>query len=338
MDNRRTQSNQCPAPKEQNPRREKRDASAERSLIEVREAHWKALAMAVTFEEEIEWLSHPLTRSQLEAQAHSWSRNHHRCKSRGWKRRCCQVQLEDCHAPYFEKHPSLRVSEPEKDEEAPEEFNLEDLPELRPEVNCFLWGPVESSEEENTKMPSPKPLIEELEKWVTWRAQTYEIPGWWQELFMVPGVDDHEKLAHEVWASFWFLHRVSEWCQVENDHQAPLALLCLCQRNFLLLPNSNFTCQDIQELQQEKTVAYTQALYSWEEKADLPTGGKPCLLVGSVVEPWEEMKCYISFSDEDVFNGMALPEEPPIIPPKGATPEGVQPTLADPLWRKPLWM
>ena len=51
-------------------------------------------------------------------------------------------------------------------------------------------------------MPSPEPLIGELEKWVTWRAWTYETPGWWQELVMVPGVDDHKKLACEVQASF----------------------------------------------------------------------------------------------------------------------------------------
>ena len=50
-------------------------------------------------------------------------------------------------------------------------------------------------------MPFPKSPIEELEKWVTWRAQTCETTDWWQELVMVPGVDDHKKLACEVWAS-----------------------------------------------------------------------------------------------------------------------------------------
>ena len=109
---------------------------------------------------------------------------------------------EDCHAPYFEYHPSQKVSESKGDEEAPEDFKLEDPLELRPEVNCFLWGPVKSSEEENVMMPSPEPLIEELEKWVTWRAWAYETPSWWQEVVMVPGVDNHKKLAHEVWASF----------------------------------------------------------------------------------------------------------------------------------------
>ena len=78
-------------------------------------------------------------------------------------------------------------------------------------------------------------------------------------------------------------------------------------------------------------MAYAQALQFWAEKADLPTGGKPHLLAGSIVELWEEMKCYVSFSDEDVFSGVALLEDPPIIPPKEATPKGAQPTSANPL-------
>ena len=94
-------------PRSRIPRRG-RDASTERSLAEVREAHWKALAMVGTLEEEIEWLSCPLTRSQLEAWAHSWSWDHCRWRSRGWKRRHHQVQPEDCCAPYFEYLPSWR--------------------------------------------------------------------------------------------------------------------------------------------------------------------------------------------------------------------------------------
>ena len=147
-------------PRSRTPRRVRRDASTERSLTEVREAHQKALATAATLGEEIEWLSCPLTRSQLEAQAHSRSWDCHRWRSRGQKRRCHQVQPEDCHAPYFKYHPSQRGSESEGNEEAPKDFNLEDPLKLGPEVNCFLWGAVKSSEEENMKMPSPKPPIE----------------------------------------------------------------------------------------------------------------------------------------------------------------------------------
>ena len=69
-------------------------------------------------------------------------------------------------------------------------------------MDHFLWGTAKSLEEEDRKTSSAEPPVEELESWVTWRAQTYKMPGWWQELAKVPEVDDHEKLACEVQASF----------------------------------------------------------------------------------------------------------------------------------------
>ena len=157
----------------------------------MREAHQKALATVATLEEEIEQLSCPLIRSQSEAQAHSPSRDHCRCRLRGWKRRCHQVWPEDCRASYFEYHPSQRSSESKGDVAATEDLNLEELPELGPEVTCFLQGSAKSLEEENMKVPSPEPPIEKLQKWVTWKAQAYETPSWWQELTMVPKVNDY---------------------------------------------------------------------------------------------------------------------------------------------------
>ena len=110
--------------------------------------------------------------------------------------------LEDCHTPYFEYHPSQRSLDSEGDTAATEDLNLEEPLELGPEVTCFLQGSVKNSEEERKKTPSPKPPIEELQRWVTWKAQAVETPNWWQELTKIPDVDDYEKLAHEVQASF----------------------------------------------------------------------------------------------------------------------------------------
>ena len=161
-----------------------------------------------------------------------------------------------------------------------------------------------------------------------WKAQMYETPSWWQELTTVPGMDDHKKLACEVQASFCLPRRASKLCKLKNNHQAPPALPCLCQKDFLPPPDSIFTCWDIQEIPYKKTVAYTHALQFWAEKVNLPTEGKPCLLVGSMIELWEEMECYLSFSDEDMFKGIAPPEETSIIPPKELIPQSAQPTPA----------
>ena len=112
----------------------RRDVTVGRSLTEVREAHWKALTMAAALEEEIEWLSCPLIRSQSKAQAHSQSRDYCRCRSWGQKRRYCQGWPEYCLAPYFEYHPSQRGSESKEDTGATENINLEDPLELGLEV------------------------------------------------------------------------------------------------------------------------------------------------------------------------------------------------------------
>ena len=68
-------------------------------------------------------------------------------------------------------------------------------------------------------------------------------------------------------------------------------------------------------------VAYTQALQFWLEKADPPVGGRPCLLAESVKELWEEMRCYLSFLDGEVFKGMVPPEETSAIPTEEANPQ-----------------
>ena len=220
-------------PRSKTPRRGNRDTSAERRLAEVREAHRRALATAGTLEEEIERLSQLITRGQLEACAYFRSQNCCRWRSRGWKRRHHQVWPEESHAPYFEYHPPWKGLESKEKEKAPMDFDLEDPPELGLEVNCFLQGPAESLEEEDRRTSSPEPPVEELESWVIWRAQMHDIPGWWQELSEVPGVDDQEKLAQEVWASFQLPQQISEWHQVETYHQASLAPLCLQQKSFL---------------------------------------------------------------------------------------------------------
>ena len=139
------------SPKRNTPRRGRRDTSSKRDLDKVREAHWKALATAATLEEETEQLSQSITWGQSEAHAHYRSWDCHRPRSWGWNRRCCQVQPEQSPAPFFEYSPPWRGPESEEDEEALLDFDLEALPELGPEVNCFLQGLAGSSEEEDRK-------------------------------------------------------------------------------------------------------------------------------------------------------------------------------------------
>ena len=90
-----------------------------------------------------------------------------------------------------------------------------------------------------------------------------------------------------------------------------------------------FACRDIRESQLENTVAYAQALQLWVEKADPPTLGQPHLLVGSILELREAMKCYISFPDDAIFGGMALPDESLTNQSETAIPKSTKPVSTD---------
>ena len=56
-------------------------------------------------------------------------------------------------------------------------------------------------------------------------------------------------------------------------------------------------------------VAYARAFQHWVEQNNLLTGGEPCLLAKSILELREEVKWYLSSTDEEVFWGLALPKK-----------------------------
>ena len=151
------------------------------------------------------------------------------------------------------------------------------------------------------------------------------MPDGWPELAKISDVDDHQEVAQKVWASFKLPWWISEWHGMENYHQAPPAPPCICWKDFLPQDDSKFACWDIRESQLEKTVAYAQALQFWAEKADLPSLGQPCLLVGSILELGEAIKCYVSFPDDAFFGSVALPDKSLTTQLETTIPESAQP-------------
>ena len=73
-------------------------------------------------------------------------------------------------------------------------------------------------------------------------------------------------------------------------------------------------------------MAYAQALQFWAERVDPPAGGRPHLLAENVKELQEEMRCYLSFLDEEVFKGMDLQEEMSAKPTEKADPQSARTT------------
>ena len=281
-----------------------KETSLEQSLANVREAHQKALATAAALEEEIERLSHPLFQRQPEVRG-SYGRSKD-CRAYGsteCKKRCHQVSFSDT----LTTHPLTKENMGSVGEElAPEDLDLGKPLELEPGITSFLTRSVESSEEEESP---PEPPVGELHRWVMWKAEATEIPDWWRELLALLGVPDCKKLPQQIWASFSHPRRAAEIKEMIYHCHAPPAPPCLLQDCFLLPHSTIFACRDVWEVWREKTIAYACALQYWAEKSNLLTGGQPCWLAESVKELREEMRCYLSFTDHKVFEGMIPPEE-----------------------------
>ena len=128
------------------------------------------------------------------------------------------------------------------------------------------------------------------------------------ELSILPGEDNTRELTRQVRASFGLPWQLWELDAERATLQAPPALPCLCRQSFMLPPDSIFASWDIREVPRENIVAYTRALQYWAEQNDLPTGGEPRLLAKGVLELREEVKWYLTFTDEEVFWGLAIPE------------------------------
>ena len=124
---------------------------------------------------------------------------------------------------------------------ATEDPYLEEPLELELGVTSFLRGLAENSEEEE-EAPPPELPVQELCKWVMWKAEMCKTPDWWRELLAVPGVPNCKTLTWKVWASFSHPKRISEVNRTENYYQDPPTPLCLLRKNFQPPPDSIFTC------------------------------------------------------------------------------------------------
>ena len=93
--------------------------------------------------------------------------------------------------------------------------------------------------------------------------------------------------------------------------------------------DSIFASQDIREVPREKVVVYARALQYWAEQNDLPTRGKPHLLVESILELKKEVRWYLTFTDEEVFQGVTIPEveDIPESPPVKTRTQGKNPKI-----------
>ena len=207
------------------------------------------------------------------------------------------------------------------------DLDLGEPPQLKVEVASFLQRSSKPPEDKDEEL-LPEPSIYKSAKWVWWRAEKCEIPNWWAELSTVPE-ENTGRLAWEVRASFQLPRHMHELDPREAPFHAPPAPPSLHQQRFMPPIISAFVCWDIWEIPREKTVMYTLTLQCIMEENYPPKMDQPCLLVESIVELRREVGFYLSFTDEEVFQGIDLPQEERSSPSVPTTPTADAPGATD---------
>ena len=74
--------------------------------------------------------------------------------------------------------PSGLRTESSEEATATEGSDLEEPPELGPDLASLLRGSLGTSKDEGDKMPL-EPVVTEFSQWVPWRADRCKTPSWW---------------------------------------------------------------------------------------------------------------------------------------------------------------
>ena len=77
-----------------------------------------------------------------------------------------------------------------------------------------------------------EPSIKDVETWLDWWACQMDMPYWWTELTAIPGVEDPQKLAQKICASF-SIPAVRNRIFPGQGNTAPPAPKCLTWNVFL---------------------------------------------------------------------------------------------------------
>ena len=123
---------------------------------------------------------------------------------------------------------------------------------------------------------------------------------WWTELTAIPEVEDPQKLAQKIQASF-SIPAVRSRVYWGQGYTAPPAPKCLTQNVFL---RDELSYQDLWQQPFLLTVAYTQGLQYWVQILNPPVDPDFHPLARSVLELKEMVKEHIVFSKKDVIQGL----------------------------------
>ena len=125
---------------------------------------------------------------------------------------------------------SLEANDSQPQSWAEEPKDLGYPPKLNPQVKEFLSGrktPCTGDEEDSNQSATPKPSLEDSNKWVLWHARWVQSLAWWPKLREVLNWTDLPWFARRLRALFQLPKVRCHASNMENDYLAPPAPHCI---------------------------------------------------------------------------------------------------------------
>ena len=151
--------------------------------------------------------------------------------------------------------------------------------------------------------PSAKLPIKDLESWLEYQADQLGTPTWWGELKAIPG----------MWQTSAGLPRKSKhpsmylksgpWASPSQAYSTPLAPRSLNRGAFI---PERLEYQDVWQRPILLTKAYCQCLQHWAEKSYLLTSPDACPLVESMKELCLAMSEFVTITKQDILEGLEM--------------------------------
>ena len=217
--------------------------------------------------------------------------------------------------------------------------DLGPLPSLDPDLEYFLGEhtSLQGAEERRSLQQDlqPEPPPEDYCKWIEWYGQYVDMPTWWQELQVIPNVEDHQELAWKVRTSF---EVPMAWIQAqggENEYSVLPDPKCIGKDRFLPPLDPWIGNQEYHLGQPRKTLAYAKALQYWVEREKPSIPSKPHQLMKSILELRWAMEPFTTFEDSEVLSDDITPQDIDVCHSHQANPRGSFSVVYSGRWRGP---
>ena len=153
-----------------------------------------------------------------------------------------------------------------------------------------------------SREPSAKPPIKDLESCLDYQVDQLGTPTWWGELKAIPGMADLCRFTQKIRVSF-HIPEIQYRASPSQGYSAPPAPKSLNQGAFI---SERLQYQDVQQRPILLTKAYCQSLQHWAEKVYPPISPDACPLVESIKELCLAMSEFVTITKQNILEGLEM--------------------------------